>query len=407
MKKNLVIFIMMLLPCVAVTANRSKNGVVNFMFYGSELQVHFDASKRIKLKKENSEQTAKCLEWLMSATEETLNECLQIKKEMNLCDWAYLKMLEKLSETSLGKTNEATLMMSMLLHLSGYDIRLGWGDSKLLKMLFCSDVDIFGMSYVNVNNRFYYVYGDANPENLKVESENVTLPPTLGMPLSLKNIGSQKFAVNLSEPRTVKSFKNEDFSFTFQVNKNLVDFYGDMPSFYYDKDFMTRWTSMANIPLDKHLHDTLLKDMKAKLAGLSQKDAVQQLLTWMQGTIDLERKNLNQDVFLYAYDDDVWGYDRALYAEETLFYPYSDTEDRSILLSRLIRDLLGLKVLFIYYPGHTAIGVCITDEDVPGAYVVKDGMHFVICDPTYIGSNVGEEMPTVVHLEKTVRLLDN
>ena len=153
---------------------------------------------------------------------------------------------------------------------------------------------------------------------------------------------------------------------------------------------MTRWTAMANVPLDEHLQNTLIKEMKEKLAGLSQQDAVQQLLSWVQGKTDIKMTNPNQNSFLYAYDDDVWGYDRSFYAEETLFYPYNDTEDRSILLSRLIRDVLGLKVLFIYYPGQ-----------------VKDGMHFVICDPSYIGSDVGEEMPNVKELEKTVRLLDN
>jgi len=163
---------------------------------------------------------------------------------------------------------------------------------------------------------------------------------------------------------------------------------------------------MANVPLDEHLQNTLIKEMKAKLAGLSQQDAVQQLLSWVQGKTDIKMKDPNQNCFLYAYDDDVWGYDRSFYAEETLFYPYNDTEDRSILLSRLIRDVLGLKVLFIYYPGHTALAVCITDADVKGAYVVKDGMHFVICDPSYIGSDVGEEMPNVKELEKTVRLLE-
>ena len=228
-----------------------------------------------------------------------------------------------------------------------------------------------------------------------------------GKKMSMRINGDQKFAVNLSEPRTVTSLKNEDFSFTFQVNKNLIDFYDDLPVFYFNDDFMTRWTAMANVPLDEHLQNTLIKEMKAKLAGLSQQDAVQQLLSWVQGKTDIKMKDPNQNSFLYAYDDDVWGYDRSFYAEETLFYPYNDTEDRSILLSRLIRDVLGLKVLFIYYPGHTALAVCITDADVKGAYVVKDGMHFVICDPSYIGSDVGEEMPNVKELEKTVRLLDN
>ena len=212
--------------------------------------------------------------------------------------------------------------------------------------------------------------------------------------------------MTLSEPRTLTSKTDPNFSFTVQVNKNLVDFYGDMPSYTYDNNFMTRWTTMANRPLEKHLQQTLVKQMKDKLKGKSQKEQVQHIISWLHGDVDLEKKVTNANMFLYCYDEDVWGYDRPFYAEETLFYPYSDTEDRSILLSRLVRDVVGLDVVFIYYPGHTAIGVCITDEDVKGTYVVLKGRHYVICDPTYIGSYVGEEMPAVEGKEQTVMKLE-
>ena len=401
--KKVIVFMVLLLPCVAFGANKVKaDKVVNFHFYGSDLQVHFDASQRVKVKKNDSVKVADCMEWLLSVTDETLKECLKLKEEMNLCDWAYLKLLDKLSKASLGNTKEATLMMTVLLNKSGYETQLAWQGPKILRMLYYPDATILQTQIMPKNGKWYYMYGSSDTTKVKMLQAEMLK----GKKLSMKINGDQKFAVNLSEPRTVTSLKNEDFSFTFQVNKNLIDFYDDLPVFYFNDDFMTRWTAMANIPLDEHLQNTLIKEMKAKLAGLSQLDAIQQLSWWVQGKTDIDMKNPNQNYFLYAYDDDAWGYDRSFYAEETLFYPYNDTEDRSILLSRLIRDVLGLKVLFIYYPGHTALAVCITDADVKGAYVVKDGMHFVICDPSYIGSDVGEEMPNVKELEKTVRLLE-
>jgi hypothetical protein len=72
---------------------------------------------------------------------------------------------------------------------------------------------------------------------------------------------------------------------------------------------------------------------REKLKGLSQKEAMERLLNWVQ------------TAFVYEYDDKVWGDDRAFFPEETLYYPYCDCEDRSILLSRLVRDLLGLKAI--------------------------------------------------------------
>lgn len=111
-----------------------------------------------------------------------------------------------------------------------------------------------------------------------------------------------------------------------------------------------------------------------------------------------------QTAFVYEYDDKVWGGDRAFFPEETLYYPYCDCEDRSILFTRLVRDLLGLKCILVYYPGHLAAAVCFTDS-VSGDYIMLDGDRFTICDPTYIGAPVGLTMPDMDNQRAKVILL--
>ena len=111
-----------------------------------------------------------------------------------------------------------------------------------------------------------------------------------------------------------------------------------------------------------------------------------------------------QTAFVYEYDDKVWGEDRAFFAEETLYYPYCDCEDRSILFSRLVRDLLGLDVILVYYPGHLATAVCFNSE-VKGDYITLNGRRFVVCDPTYIGAPVGCTMPSMDNKAAKVILL--
>lgn len=116
--------------------------------------------------------------------------------------------------------------------------------------------------------------------------------------------------------------------------------------------------------------------------------------------------NPNQDCFLFAFDIEVWGYDRNFYPEESLYYPYYDSEDRAILFSRLVRDVVGLDVVLVYYPGHLSTAVCFTEGDVKGDFLMFDNRKFIICDPTYIGSDVGEEMPSMIGKERTVILLE-
>lgn len=114
--------------------------------------------------------------------------------------------------------------------------------------------------------------------------------------------------------------------------------------------------------------------------------------------------NFVQTAFEYEYDDKVWGCDRAFFAEETLYYPYCDCEDRSILFSRLVRDLMGLDVALVYYPGHLATAVAFNDE-VPGDYIELGGRRYVVCDPTFIGAPVGMTMPGMDNSGAKVLLL--
>lgn len=135
---------------------------------------------------------------------------------------------------------------------------------------------------------------------------------------------------------------------------------------------------MANTPLSEEVQRQLYPRMYQLTKGLNQREAVNRILLWIQMA------------FKFKYDDDVWGENRAFYPEETLYYPYCDTEDRSALMSRIITDILGLKTVFLYYPpGHTAIGVAFTDENVDGDCVEYEGEKYTVCDGVNFGASVG------------------
>jgi len=99
-----------------------------------------------------------------------------------------------------------------------------------------------------------------------------------------------------------------------------------------------------------------------------------------------------QTAFAYKTDDEQFGQERPLFSDETLYYPYSYCEDRAILYSVLVHNLLGLDVVLPHYPQHLATAVCFGD-DTPGDYLMIDGRKYIVCDPTYIGATIGETMP--------------
>lgn len=86
-----------------------------------------------------------------------------------------------------------------------------------------------------------------------------------------------------------------------------------------------------------------------------------------------------------------FGVERSLFPDETFYYPYSDCEDRAILYSVLVRELLGLDVVLVHYPEHIATAVAF-DEPVTGDYFEMDGRKFTVCDPTYINADIGMAM---------------
>ena len=62
------------------------------------------------------------------------------------------------------------------------------------------------------------------------------------------------------------------------------------------------------------------------------------------------------------------------------------------MYSIFVRELLGLDVVLLHYPGHLATAVCF-DTDVSGDYMVMDGKRYIVCAPTYINAGVGRAMP--------------
>ena len=136
----------------------------------------------------------------------------------------------------------------------------------------------------------------------------------------------------------------------------------------------------ANAPIVEEVKNQLYSQMSAKLQGLSERESVARLLNWVQTGFD------------YKFDNEVWGCDRPFFGEESLFYPYCDCEDRAILLSHLVRDLVGLNTALVYVPGHLAMAVEF-NKYVDGCYFLVDGRRFTFCDPTYVVSRIGEYSP--------------
>lgn len=378
------------------------NNYMTFSVFGTDCKVRIGDNCRYKLPNASTAAVADAIENVFPGQqfENLLYDCLQERKRHDFSDWAYYQMLLALTQQFYGDCNEAVLAQAFLYSQSGYKMRLAHTSQKLY-MLAATRHFIFNKQFYVLGGENYFLLSDNKVDQLGICEASFPKESSL----SLQITASQEFGDNPTMERTITSRYNEDFSFTISSNKNYIDFFGTYPSSTVNNNFMSRWAMYANTPLEKGVKDQLYPPMKAKLKGLSQQEAVQQLLWWMHGTVDTEGKIKNANCFLYNYDENVWGGDRAFFGEETLFYPYCDCEDRSILLSHLVRDLLGLDVVLVYYPGHLAMAVNFT-EPVKGDYVMLDGRKFIVCDPTFIGGRVGDTMTGMENESVTAILLN-
>lgn len=343
-----------------------------FFWYGNRMRVREIPNFHISVPREDAVATA--WSYLDDNSNNLLYDCLNLRDRLNLCDWAYLSVLNALSESMMGKgSNEATLLMAYLYCQSGYSMRIAF-DGPRLVMLFGSDHIIYNKIYYKLGNEYFYPYNnDAKTLNIF----DAAFPNEKRMSLMIDCL--PELEKSITEERIISSERYEDMKAGVRVNKNIIDFFNSYPTSEINSNKMTRWAMYARTPLCKEATSSLYPTLRKHIEGKTQLQAANMLLNWVQTG------------FVYEYDDKVWGGDRAFFGDETLFYPYCDCEDRSILFSHLVRDLLGLNVALVYYPGHLATAVAFTDN-VSGDYIMINNRKFIVCDPTFINAPVGRTM---------------
>ncbi|MBQ6209095.1 MAG: hypothetical protein IJK42_04920 [Prevotella sp.] len=346
---------------------------VAFTVFGTEMRVRFVSDEeRFTLRQCSASAVADAWDQLSSETYNNMvRDCLELRIRLQLCDWAYLQMLQAFAEASLGKGNEATLLMAYIYCQSGYQMRMGMANGRLY-MLYASKHLIFESPYFKIDGTDYYPF---QCKERQMDICQAGFPQESSMSLLVSK--EQRLAWLPSEDRTLTSKRYPEVKATVCVNKNLMEFYNGYPTSIIDENVMTRWAMYANTPLDQKVKERLYPALRETIRDLSKKDAAERLLNWVQTG------------FVYGYDDEIWGGDRAFFAEESLYYPYCDCEDRAILFSRLVRDLLGLDVLLVFYPGHLSTAVHF-DTMVMGDYIELKGKRYTVCDPTFVnGMPVG------------------
>lgn len=353
-----------------------------FECFGTKMNVRLDERGRVNIGKIDPNHVADALgRFSTDRYQNLISDCLHLREAHSMNDWAYFVMLQTLCDEYFGKgTNEATLLTGFLAYQSGYSIRFACdANQQQLFLLMKSKHVIYGRPYFHGSNPEdkYYIFGGECPKSiLMCDAEYPNehgLSLFIDRPLLLEE--------DPSPMREIRGLRRSENSVSIATNRNLMQFYDTYPSSEIDSNVCTRWAMYADTPLNPAVRDALYPQLQRLIAGKTQVEQVYTLMDLIHG-------------IPYEYDEKMWGHDRTFFAEETLHYPASDCEDRAILLTRWVRDLLALPCALVYYPGHLATAIHF-DGDVAGDRFIIDGETYTVCDPTYLGAPVGMQMPNL------------
>lgn len=357
-------------PLNPIMATYDANATMQSLsLYGSQIKVRVEPEPKKPLKLKNISEKSVAKMWKKLSCpyyDNIVAECLKQRKDRNLCDWAYVKLTEKMANKYFGQgTNESVVLQMYILVQSGYQMRIAMADNRLT-LLMGSDEKIYRYKYSVMDGIQYYII-DKSMQDKSMLVYDRAFPQEKSLSLAMVQ---PKFSLDRTEKQTFKAYDYPEIEVTVETNKNLIDFYNDYP-------VSGQWNYYSYASLSECVKRDLYPVLGSAIEGKSELQAVDMLL------------NFVQTGFGYSSDMDQFGYERPLYPDETFYYPYCDCEDRSILFSCLVRELLGLDVVLLSYPGHVTTAVHF-NGDVKGDYLIVDDKRYVICEPTWVsGAPVG------------------
>ncbi|MDP8203928.1 MAG: hypothetical protein P9L95_05300 [Candidatus Tenebribacter mawsonii] len=367
-----------------VTVKMTEDPRININYLGLPLELNYQQNLDIQLQSPINEKGIADFWYSISNIDHTtlFAQASDYREQLKLNDWGYCLLLNEITKEVSGESqNLSNLLLWFMLTKSGYEAKVGYAEDNVYLLLPCKNT-IYGVSYVVIDDkRFYTLSFDKQQQlNISINTYDGKYPNADDLiDLSIKD--SPKVKSTLIEKELKFSYENTEYSIPVTYNQATAEYFKNYPQ--------TDLEVYFKAPLSDEATYSLTLGLKPILEGRTEADAANVLLRFVQ------------TAFQYKTDGEQFGNEKSLFSDETLFYPYSDCEDRSIIFSYLISNILGLNVIGLDYPGHISTAVHF-QNDLIGDKVTYNSTNFVVCDPTYINANIGMAMPKFKEVEPKI-----
>lgn len=347
-----------------------------FEFLGNKMKFAKAKLPTLNLSELDAEKIASS--WKIMAEHKSKRLVEQLNKvggELNLDDWgkAFLTHQVISRSSSILTANEVNLYTWYYLLQQGFDSRIGY-EANHIHLLLNVAQPLYGQKFFRFDNdKYYFVNFTANDIQLNgkiktYQNQHELADRTISIDLALvpKIKGKQVYR------DLAFSYAGQQRKVSVPYHKAYVEYLNQYPQMELANYFQT--------DLEPQSRQVLLSYLAQEIEGKTEKQALNLLLRFVQYS------------FPYQTDDQQFNEENFLVATETLHYPYADCEDRAVLFSYLVKNLLGNKIIGVLYKGHIATAIK-TESDIDGAWYRVKGEKYIIADPTYIGASIGQVMP--------------
>lgn len=297
-----------------------------------------------------------------------LSDCNKYKVALGYNDWAILKWTQALAQAIYPDNihSEQEVFVTFIMNQMGLQVRCARANDRLVTLFTCMQ-NIYARKYLVIDTYLYYLAEDV-PSASQLYTYRGNYVKT-SRPLDLRITVPIKIGKGISDMNVSKHSSVLESTIELLMSKSLADFYNEYPQLD------------ASIYASAALNSDMINKMKQIIDFRQDKiSLVNQMLSFMH--LD----------FKYMVDQEQFGREKPFFFEENFIYPYNDCEDRSIMLSVLLRQVLGLNAILLDYGEHMAVAVNLP-EDIRGDHLILNNKKYYVCDPTYIGATIGMSIP--------------
>jgi hypothetical protein len=369
---------------VPVLPQQQRGMRIQVDYFGTRLSFYYDpAFKHLGLQPLSKTALSRFWSELSKLDYEPLVEQIDNQaKALQLNDWGYAVMTNAITQRIYPESNNKQALLTwFLLTKAGYNSRVAY-DQRQVYLLLPSEQQMFYVTFFRFDNERYYAvsFDGKRIKPGKVYTYDGHYPGAVKK-LDMRIRKRAPMAENPEKRDLSFNYGGKHYAIEARYDPSRIDYLNTYPQLELQAYFLSKVGQVADSPL--------LQQLATAVDGMTELEAVNFLLKFVQ------------HAFEYRTDEQQFGEENFLFPEETLYYPYSDCEDRSVLFAWLVTKLLDLEVVGLNYPGHVAAAVHLK-QPVAGEYVMFNGKKFTVTDPTYFNATAGMAMPEYETMKPSV-----